>query len=153
MKSFIFELKKNIIKNLIKEHFSFQFYDEDFDENNFLESAYNLAKENNLYISNDKKLTYYVLDGEKLIASLFCSEDNTSFSFDVVVDKEYRNQNLASKLIDKAILIYRENKEIYGDDYFAEIEVVNPLLINHLKKRGFTETQKTRSGIVMGLTD
>jgi len=151
MNNFNKELKKIVVFTFLNEDLSYNFYDEDESDDDILGLSYALAKQNGLYISSDKTLTDYVLDGEKVVAALFCSQDSTSFSFDVVVDENYRNQKIATKLINYALSLYKENKEIYGDDYYAEVEVVNPLLIGVLEKKGFTKKHKTQSGILMVL--
>lgn len=161
MKNFTFKLKTKIAKCLLEEvtyHFyneegSDDYYDDEEEQADtpFGQDAYILARENGLRISSDKDLTYYALDGRILVGALFCSQNSEYFAFDIVVHPDFRGKSIATKLVDIAMNEYREGKEIHGDDYYAEIEVINPFLINLMTRKGFKKVDNSPSGIIMKL--
>lgn len=110
--------------------------DEDFDFDP-AQLSYDLAKENKIYISGDKDLKYFVTNKNKVIGALFHNENSDYFSFDIVVDKKYQSQGIGTKLSKIAISIFKELKEIYGDDFYCEVEAVNPTMASILIKLGF----------------
>jgi GNAT superfamily N-acetyltransferase len=76
-------------------------------------------------------------DGTDTLASaLFVSTDGGVFSFDIVVDPDYRKSGLAYELIKYARDEFRELKEMGAVDRI-ELDVVNPIMRSALEKQGF----------------
>ena len=73
----------------------------------------------------------HVSDG-KLISGLFLHEDPEDFQFDIFVNDKFRNQGLASSLVDIAISM--------GEDIDANfnIHVINPKMRKLLESKGFS---------------
>jgi len=118
------------------------------------DDAHKIAKDNGIRISSDKDLSQVLIDfGEskdkhirlhpRVIGGLWVNRDISYFSFDIVIDKHYHNKGLSDKLINAAIDEYEYNKEIHGDDYKMEVDVINPKLKEILEnKYNFKVIQK-----------
>ena len=118
-------------------------------DSNVYEQAWNLVKDSNINILRNKELTSVATINNKVVASLFTSWDsNGVFSFDVIVSPKWQRQGIASQLIDDALSEFNMNSEYY-DEPKIEVDVVNPNLINHFKKRGFEIINQINNHTIM----
>ena len=111
---------------------------------------YEVAQEAGLYISNDKEPTSIALDGNEIVGAVFTSADSDEFSFDIAVKPAYQGKKIGTKLLDAAMSESEEFGDVYPD-MSIRVDAVNPVMAAMLKKRGFSEVDKTHSGVEMVL--
>ena len=87
-------------------------------------------------------------DGE-IVAVLFDESDRDGYSFDIAVSPDHRRKGYAKKLLELALDIYEENREVYGDDYTLNLDVVSPIMEKLLKSKGFKEVGRDRGHTFM----
>ncbi len=124
------------------------------DEDEAYNDAHKIAKDNGINILRNMELSQILIDYNesedkhvrvppKVIGGLWVSQNSSSFSFDIAIDKHYHNKGLFEMLIDAAIDEYEFNKEVYGDDFKMEVDVINPKLKEILEnKYNFKVIQK-----------
>ena len=118
-------------------------------DSNVYEQAWDLVKDSNINILRNKELTSVATINNKVIASLFTSWDSDgTFSFDVIVSPKWQKRGIASQLIDGALNEFNMNSEYY-DEPKIEVDIVNPNLINHFKKRGFEIINEINNHTIM----
>jgi len=141
---------REIIKESIEESFDryalVPYYDDvdleeyGIDEYEAYDRAHDIAKFGGVTILRGQELSALLVDSKssKVIGGLWVSNDRDKFSFDIAIDSSYQNMGLSSKLIEAAISEYEQQKEIYGDDFKMEVDVINPKLAKILQnKYGF----------------
>ena len=123
-----------------------------FDVTNQLEFSQGLAeleKESGINILRDKDINSVVIDTDgKTKAALYTSFLNNEFGFDVVVAKDSQGKGIGSHLIDRAI---SDVKQLVDEGFDFKIDVVNPMLVDPLKRRGFEVTEEVGGHTLMGL--
>lgn len=105
--------------------------------------------ESGIRILSDKELdTVYVIDGN-VAAAMWISYMADEFSFDVIVNKNYRRQGLCNRLTKTGLEMYRE---IVQSDPNAKLklDVVNQHLVEPLKKMGLKVLQMVGGHTLMG---
>ena len=102
--------------------------------------------ESGLYIYTWKHLSIIAIKNGRCVGGLYEGIIHNTFSFDVIVDKAFRNQRIGATLIDIGISNY---KEIADSGVEFELKVVNAHLIPHLEKRGLKIVEKTSQHILM----
>ena len=108
-----------------------------------------MVVESGIRILSDKELdTVYLIDGN-VAGGLWTSFMGGTFSFDTIVDKNYRNQALGARIIRQGLEMYRE---IASDDPSAklELDVVNDRLVGPLTKMGLKVQNRVAGHTFMG---
>ena len=134
------------------------------DEYEAHDDAHKIANDNGINILRDMDLSQVLIDYNesedkhasvppKVIGGLWVSQNSSSFSFDIAIDKHYHNKGLFEMLINVAIDEYEYNKEIYGDlkhqdddddiDFHMEVDILTPELAKILiNKYNFKVVEK-----------
>lgn len=105
-----------------------------------------IERESGIHILSNRELTVLAIQNGKVIGALYEGTTGRKFTFDVIVDKLERRKGIGAKLIDYGLSSYRSLPEEY---YKLELDVVNPFLIQHLKKRGLKITNKVGDHTIM----
>lgn len=119
--------------------------EEDWEE---AEQADQVFKQEKINYGREKNISQVAVENGTVIGTLASGwtqdngygEDVMVFSFDLVVKPEFRKQGVGLKLIQNAILQYKQEKQDYqemGKNCMMRIWVVNPILIPVLEKLGF----------------
>lgn len=142
---------KNMVRQILRENLGERyllvpFYEDTdlsefgMDEYEAADKAEEIAKDGGVTILRGQELSGILIDSEasKVIGGLWVSNNPDKFSFDIAIDSGYQNMGLSSELIEAAISEYEDQKDVYGDDFKMEVDVINPKLANILdKKYGF----------------
>lgn len=102
---------------------------------------YTLAKKVGIYVSSNKEFYEGLADEDRLVAALFVSFNDETYSFDVVVDPAYQRKHLGGQLIDTALAYYDELLEFFPEMRFR-LDAVNPIMVRLLIRRGFIVESK-----------
>jgi ribosomal protein S18 acetylase RimI-like enzyme len=152
------EAKENVIYISYNDEYGFDYQEsnefddenEDYDDYDEQESsideyqaaddALKIAKETGVNILRDKNIKGILYDtNEKIVVgALWTSDDSDTFSFDIAITPSYQNQGLSSELIRNAIDEYNNQKSMYdemGEPFGMEVDVINPKLVEILKKK------------------
>ena len=115
--------------------------DLDIDPYEAADIAEMIARNGGVTILSDKDLKGILIDSKnsRIIGAVWTSNTyQDEFSFDIAIDSGYQGMGLATKLINFALSEYEEMKDVHGDDYAIEVDVINPKLAEILsKKYGF----------------
>ena len=140
-------IKKLLREGLLGESYELVHYDDEVDLSEFnideyeaADKAHEIAKNGGVNILRDKELSGLLLDtnNNRVIGGLWVNDSNDTFSFDIAIDSNYQNMGLSHKLIQSAIDEFNFRKDIYGDEYKMEVDVINPKLAKILaSKYGF----------------
>jgi len=123
-----------------------------------LEDAESIVKKSKLGISRENKLSGVLVDTNKkvVVGTLWINSQaitDHEFNFDVAIHPNYRGRGLAEILIKAMIEEYREYNSAYRDMYDKTlpimITVINPLLINVLKRYGFSVDKQSSDRVYM----
>ena len=122
------------LTELIKEiEDGIEFVSPDETDLDYYDDLNKIQKDSGINILSDRELVLLVTRNEKVVAALYESNVNATFTFDIIVDKNERNKGIGTKLIDIGLSDYTEFKSI---GYKLMLNVVNPNLIQHLQRRG-----------------
>jgi len=112
------------------------FTETDEDMESYAGQAWILAADNGLDIQSNKELARVaVLDG-KLLGALWTGWNTEGgFSFDVVVDPQYRRQGIGSNLVDQAVSLFGLESKGFVGPYF-DIITANEDMTRILEKKG-----------------
>jgi ribosomal protein S18 acetylase RimI-like enzyme len=137
------KIVRDIVEESVDRYVLVPYYeDSDFDEYGIDEyeaadRAEEIAKNGGVTILRGQELSALLIDSKfsKVIGGLWVSNNSDKFSFDIAIDSGYQNMGLSSKLIQAAIGEYEHQKEMYGDDFRMEVDVINPKLAQILEKK------------------
>lgn len=132
----------------VDENGDFYIDDDEYSLYDFNDQITTLERESAIGILRGKEINTIAFDSsEQLIAGILYTElFDGEFSFDVIVSKRYRRKGIAKKLIDTALDEYRS---LSDSGIKLKLEVVNPNLVEYLKKLGLKETEKHGDTIIM----
>ncbi|MFW5700751.1 MAG: GNAT family N-acetyltransferase [bacterium] len=110
-----------------------------------LEDAESIIRHSKLGVNRGNDLTGVLVDTNKkeVVGTLWINQSlqDHEFSFDIAIHPNYRGRGLADKIIKGMIEEYKDRNSVYEDMYDKRlpimITVINPLLINVLKRYGF----------------
>ena len=140
-------IKKLLREGLLNEKYELVAYHDDVDLSEFdideyeaADEAEKIAKDGGVTILRDKELNGLLIDtnNNKVIGAIWVTNDNETFSFDIAIDSGYQNMGLSHELIQAAIDEFNFRKDMYGDEFKMEVDVINPKLAKILaNKYGF----------------
>ena len=113
------------------------------------DEALQVAKRSGINILSDKELTAATIEKGKVTAALFTGLSGDVYSFDVAVDPTHQGKGLGSQLLDLGIREFDNYREMGAS---MKIDVVNPLVIEMLKRRGFSVTGEFRGHTFLEIT-
>jgi len=141
-------------------YFDPDYNDEGYEENNrIIEAAYEVANKAGLYISSDKSLEYIAKSGDKVVGAVFTSFyiDNSTnqaeYSFDAAVLPDYQGKGVGSKLVDVGIQEFRNIQDTEFPNTVMIVNVVNPVVIGMLERRGAIIIDEYKPATYMKLKD
>lgn len=115
----------------------------------YIEQAYNLAKEENIGITRDREVVNVVLDdNNNVIATTFDAWDFETFEFDVVVSKKEQGKKIGTQLTELAIERFEDYKQM-NENAIIKLFVVNDNMKKILEKRNFEVTKKMQDSYIM----
>ena len=98
------------------------------------EEAYKLSEKYFNVLKNTELKSVIVNETDQVVGALFTDEtDSEKFSFDVVVHPDYQRQGIGIELVKEAISEFEYLKDVYGDDYYIDVHVINPNMRNLLE--------------------
>lgn len=117
-----------------------EYEDYNIDEYKAVDEVYKIAKNSDIRILSNKKLTGILVDIEtfEVIGGIWISDCDGEFSFDIVIINSHQNMGLSHILIKSAINEYEILKEIYdeiGKEFKMNVDVINPKLATILKDK------------------
>lgn len=124
---------------------------DDYDPWVTADQAEAVAKNSGIRISSDKELSFIALDdrGDVVgaIWTSFIPDDiGAVFDFDVAVDKSSRGGNIGLQLIDAALGLYEDQRDM-ADHTYIRVWVVNPKLVRVLERKyGFEISNQYADG-------
>jgi len=133
------------LKSLIKEELTFESPDES--SVNFYSDLNRIEKESGINILSDKNLLIVAIKDEKCVGALYTGFSNKEFSFDIIVDKNERNQGIGDNLFKIGMAEYHS----VSDEYHLKLDVVNPYWVNHHLKRGLKIVNKIGNHTIMSI--
>lgn len=119
------------------------------DSSDVIDAAYAIAAQENINILRRMELAAVLYDtaADSVAGALWTSIDPESFSFDIVIDREYQGKRLSHILIDAAMGEYNTQNEIYeetndGEQLPIRIDAINPKMARILQQKyGFRIVQ------------
>jgi hypothetical protein len=114
----------------------------------------NIQSTKEINILRGKEIASIIIDilQHKVAGVLWTEIDGNSFSFDIIINKEFRGKNLSHSLIDRAIENYNNIKDDYGKKFSIVLDVVNPKMKGLLKtKYNFKVVKEIDGHIIMRL--
>lgn len=129
---------------------------DDIDEDLYVQLN-QLIKKSGLHITNDVKAV--AVEDDEVIGALFTGIENLyddpegkeiMYSFDVIVDPDFKVGTIGIDLIDMAFEEYNELNIEFDDKVLMYVNVVNPRLAKYLVKvKGLTKDKKSHGSFYM----
>ena len=104
-----------------------------------------IEKESEISILSDKELNTLAIKNDKVVGALYTGMTGNKYSFDIIVDKNFRNQGIGDKLFKFGM---EEFKQL-PDGYVLRLDVVNPHWVEHHKKYGLKILKKIGNHTIM----
>lgn len=104
-----------------------------------------------IHIGNNKEVYYVITVDDVIAGALYTSYVDGTYSFDIVVAKEYQRQGLAKKMTKDALSEYFQQILDMDPNAKLELDVVNPNMIDFLKRQGLDVVQTIGGHTLMSL--
>lgn len=128
-------------------------WDEEDDMEDYENQAWELAKNSDIYILSNKELARVAVADGKLLGALWTAWDpEGAFSFDIIVDTDYRRMGVGSNLVDQAMQIFDWESDAYQNPHY-ELDVVNDDMVRILKKKGFVPVRNVKGHVIMTMPE
>ena len=119
--------------------------EEDFERDQMYQQAYDLVPNSGINILSGKELSGVVINNGVVVGAIFTELNNfdKEFSFDVIVDKNYRGSGIGKELVKYGVDEYNSYQDMFDGELKLKLDVVNPYMRDLLKKYyNFKDTEK-----------